>query len=140
MPSAATIDAVADTLARINAAWREGRPHDMASLLDEDVVMVFPGFAGRINGRQALVDSFVTFGREAVVRTFEQDTLHVDGGDHAAIAQYRFEMVYDREGASWRSTGWDAWVFERRGDAWVAVWRTMQGVAEERAGSTDGAG
>ena len=45
----------------------------------------------------------------------------------------------EREGASWRSTGWDAWVFERRGDGWVAVWRTMQGVADEPAGSTDAA-
>ena len=100
MPSAATIDAVTDALTHINAAWRDGRPDAMAPLLDEDVAMVFPGFAGRINGRKALVDSFVAFGREATVHTFEHETLRprwlsARGPDTILGAQVEVQVIFD---------------------------------------------
>ena len=130
-PDAAT--EVRTALAQINAAWREGRPYDMAPLLDEHVVMVIPGFVARVTGRAALIESFVRFGTEARVHELREAEVHVDGGETVGIVQTRFEMVYEREGARWRSTGWDVWVFERRDEGWIAVWRTMAGIAEQPA-------
>jgi hypothetical protein len=49
------------------------------------------------------------------------------------VAQYPFEMVYEREGARWLSKGWDVWVFERREAKWIAIWRTIQALSEEPA-------
>jgi hypothetical protein len=125
--------AVTDTLARITAAWREGRPRAMAPLLDERFAMALPGFAGHVEGREALIESFEAFGREARVHELRQGPVRVDGARGAAVAQCPFEMVYERDGGVWRATGWDVWVFARSGDEWIAVWRTMEGIAEEPA-------
>jgi hypothetical protein len=130
-PAAATI---LDILTRINTAWRTGHPEEMAPYLDEHVVMAFPDFSGHMEGRQALIASFTAFEREARVHEYRQGEVRVDGSGGAAVAQYPFEMVYEREGARWRSKGWDVWVFERRGAEWIAVWRTMQALTEEPAG------
>ena len=124
---------VLSTLAEINSAWRDGRPYDMAPHLDENVVFVVPGFAARVTGRAALIESFVRFGTEARVHEARETEVHVDGGENAAIAQVRFEMVYEREGARWRATGWDVWVFDRRDQGWIAIWRTMADIAEQPA-------
>jgi hypothetical protein len=127
---------VTAALDRINGAWRAGRPRDMAPLLADRIVMVPPGFSGRLEGRDSLIRSFEAFVREARVLEFRRGDLHVDGTATTAVAQYPFEMVYEREGSRWRSTGWDVWVFARAaapGSEWVAVWRTMQAVAEEPA-------
>jgi len=122
---------VVDVLNRITAAWRTGRFQEMAAYLDEHVAVAFPGFAGHLEGRQALIDSFAAFAREASIHDYRQGEVRVDGSGGVAVAQYPFEMVYEREGARWRSKGWDVWVFERRGAEWIAVWRTMQGLTEE---------
>jgi hypothetical protein len=92
--------------------------------------MAFPGFSGHLEGREALIESFEAFAREARVHDYRQGDVRVDGAGVAAVAQYAFEMVYERDGASWRSKGWDVWVFEQRKEGWVAIWRTMQGVEE----------
>jgi hypothetical protein len=105
----------------------------MAPFIDEHVVMAFPGFVGFVEGRQTLVDSFTEFAREAQVHEYRQGEVRVDGSGDVAVAQHPFEMVYEREGARWRSTGWDVWVFRRRGAEWIAVWRTMQALAETPA-------
>lgn len=128
-----TRTAVLAVLDRITAAWRGGHPEDMAPYLDEHVVMAFPGFVGFVEGRRTLIDSFAEFAREARVHDYSQGEVRVDGSGDVAVAQHPFEMVYEREGARWRSTGWDVWVFHRRGPEWIAVWRTMQALAETPA-------
>jgi hypothetical protein len=125
---------VTETLAQINAAWCEGRPRDMAPHLAERIAMVPPGFGGRLEGRDALIASFEAFGREARVHEFTVGEVAVDGTATGAVAQCPFEMVYEREGARWRSRGWDVWAFARaESGSWVAIWRTMQAVSEEPA-------
>jgi hypothetical protein len=37
---------VRDILRRINEAWLSGQPEKMKPLLDEKIVMTFPGFVG----------------------------------------------------------------------------------------------
>jgi hypothetical protein len=134
MPSSPeTYDAVAKTIRRITAAWRNGAPDRMAAMIDERFVTVAPGFTHRVEGRDALIESFAEFLHQAKVHEYEQRSLEVDAGDRVAVAQVAFEMVYERAGARWRSTGWDLWVLEKHATDWVAVWRTMQGVAEEPA-------
>jgi hypothetical protein len=120
-------------LKRITEAWGSGQPQLMAPLLDEHIVMVFPDFTGRLTGRDAFIESFTAFGREASVLEYTQRDLQVDGTREVAIAQYQFEMLYEREGERWLATGWDIWVFRRSEADWRAVWRTMQALKEEPA-------
>ena len=128
-----TVRAVVEALGRITAAWREGRPRDMGELLDEDVAMAFPEFAGRLEGREALIASFEDFQKAARVLEYREGDAQIDGVEDAAVAQVPFEMVYERDGRRWRSTGWDVWVFAHHGERWRAIWRTLQGLAERPA-------
>jgi ketosteroid isomerase-like protein len=121
-------------LQQINRAWLEGRPADILPFLHPQMTMAYPGFSGRAEGAEALIAGFQDFCQNATVQSYAESDHQVDLAGNSAVASFRFEMVYARDGSSWRSTGRDLWVFERRGDGWLAVWRTMLDVAEERAG------
>ncbi|HEX6747494.1 MAG TPA: nuclear transport factor 2 family protein [Longimicrobium sp.] len=121
----------ADLLRRINEAWLEGRPRDLAPLFDPGIVMRYPG--GRAEGRDAMVGGFVAFLESARVHTFEHDEPQVDVVGATAVASLGFTMVYEREGSRYRSTGRDLWVFSGDGGEWRAVWRTMLDLTDEPA-------
>lgn len=116
---------VAAELRRINEAWLEGRPQDLVPLFHEDIVMVFPGFGGRAEGRAAAVAGFEEFCTSARVTRFETADEQIDVVGAAAVASFRFEVTYERAGARNRSTGRDLWVFTRHEGRWLAIWRTM---------------
>jgi hypothetical protein len=121
------------TLNRINRAWLDRRPADLVPLLHPRVTMVFPGFAGRAEGRDAMVAGFEDFCAHATVHAYREADHQVDVAANAAVASFTYEMVYERDGKQYRSTGRDLWVFARRDGHWLAVWRTMLDIAEEPA-------
>jgi hypothetical protein len=127
-----SIDEVSGTLSSINQAWLEGRPRDLERYLDPNVVMLLPG-GSRVEGRGALVQSFVDMCENARVLGFEESDRQIDLHDGFAIASFAFLLVYEREGARYRSTGRDLWVFSRIEGSFRAVYRTMLDLAEESA-------
>jgi hypothetical protein len=133
MNNQADRDAVAAALEAINRTWLEGRPRDVAPLLHPAVVMVLPGFGGRVEGPDALVAGFVDFCDNASLQEYGESDLSVDAAGDTAVAGYAFDMVYERAGVRTRATGRDLWVFARQGGAWLAVWRTMLDLAETPA-------
>jgi prepilin-type processing-associated H-X9-DG protein len=126
-------DAVAETMRRINQAWLDGHVEDLASMVHPEMVMVFPGFAGRMQGREAFLAGFRDFCQNAKVHSFREDDHQVDVAGSVAAVTFRYEMVYERSRQRFRSTGRDLWVFQSHNKAWVAVWRTMLDVAESPA-------
>jgi hypothetical protein len=125
--------AVAETLRRINEAWLDGRPHDLVPLIHPEITIVFPGFAGRIQGAQSFIAGFEDFCRTARVLSFQERDQRVDVVADTAVASFRFEMVYEREAASHQATGRDLWIFNRQAGSWLAVWRTMLDLHEQPA-------
>jgi hypothetical protein len=125
--------AVAETLRRINEAWLNGRTYELVPLIHNEITMVFPGFAGRIQGAQSFIAGFEDFCRTARVHSFQKRDQQVDVVDETAVATFRFEMVYEREGASYQATGRDLWIFNRQAGNWLAVWRTMLELQEQPA-------
>lgn len=123
-----------DLLRRINRAWLEGRPRDLLGFFHPDIVMQYPGFAGRAQGREELVNGFVEFCENARVHAFEEQEHQIDVVGPTAVASYAFTMLYEREGERYRSTGRDLWVFAREGTEWLAIWRTMLDLTDEPAG------
>ncbi len=123
---------VHETLAAINRAWRENRPSDMMPHLHPEVTMAFPGFTGAVVGRDKLIASFVEFATNARVLEYEEseEQIHVIG--RVAVASYRFSILYERASYRERSTGRDIWIFEQSNGKWIAVWRTMNELKEER--------
>jgi len=125
--------AVAGALRRINEAWLDGRPHDLLPLIHSEITMVFPGFAGRIQGAASFLAGFEEFCRTAQVHSYQEHDCQIDVVADTAVANFGFEMVYEREGSSYQSTGRDLWVFTRQSGGWLAVWRTMLDLHEQPA-------
>ncbi|NIR40654.1 MAG: hypothetical protein GWO22_33415, partial [Actinobacteria bacterium] len=49
------VEHVSTLLDRINEAWVAGRLDELAGLVDDDIVMVFPGFGARSEGKPAFL-------------------------------------------------------------------------------------
>jgi hypothetical protein len=71
-------DDVAAAMGGINLAWLEGRLDDLAPMLHPEIVMVFPGFAGRVQGRESLLDGFRDFRQNATIQEFHEHDQQVD--------------------------------------------------------------
>jgi uncharacterized protein (TIGR02246 family) len=126
-------ESAAAAMDRINRSWLDRRPGDLAALFHPDVTMALPGFAGRVRGRDALVAGFEDFCRNAAVHDYRESDRQIDVAGDAAVATFRYEMVYERAGAKYRATGRDLWVFVRQGGEWLAMWRAMLDAQEAPA-------
>ena len=126
-------DSTAATMRRINRAWLDGRVEDLAVMVHPEIVMVFPGFAARIQGREDFLAGFRDFCQTARIHEFREYDHQVDIAGDMAVVTFRYEMVYERSGGRFRSTGRDLWVFQSQGGAWIAVWRTMLDMEENAA-------
>ena len=63
-------EAVVATIQRINRLWLNGQVEDLGPMVHPEVVMVFPGFTGRIQGRQKFLAGFRDFCENAKVHEF----------------------------------------------------------------------
>ena len=125
--------AVVETMQAINQAWLAKRVDDMAPALNPDIVLVFPGFSGRIQGREAFLAGFRDFVQSATLHEFHDHDHQVDVVGDTAVITFPYEMVYSRSGERYRATGRDLWIFQKKGAAWVALWRTMMDLSESPA-------
>jgi hypothetical protein len=131
---------VLEALRSINRAWLGRCAEEMAPRIHPDIVMVFPSFSGSVRGRDAFLAGFAEFCAHAEVLSFREWDHQADANGDTAVASFAWEMVYRREGRAWKATGRDLWVFARRGEEWLAVWRTMANMTEEAAKESDLAG
>ena len=123
-------DAVAATMRRINQVWLDGHVEALAALVDPEIVMVPPGFSERTQGREGFLASFRDFCQSATIHQFHHYDERIDVAADTAVVTFRFDMIYQRSGESYYSTGRDLWVFQNRGGNWIAVWRTMLDLEE----------
>jgi hypothetical protein len=78
MPDSSSRAEVASAIGQINRAWLDRRPADMAALLHPAMTMVLPGFAGRVEGRDANLAGFTDFCSFATVHAFQERDLQID--------------------------------------------------------------
>jgi hypothetical protein len=123
----------AAAMRRISRAWLDGRVEDLAPMVHSEIVMVFPGFSGRVQGREDFLAGFRDFWQNAKIQEFREHDDQVDVAGDTAVATFRYDMLYERSGKRYRSTGRDLWVFQKEGRAWIAVWRTMLDMEENAA-------
>jgi dienelactone hydrolase/ketosteroid isomerase-like protein len=108
-----------------------GRVEGLGDILDDEVVMVFPGFGRRVQGRKAMIGGFEDFAANAEVHEHRETDARIDVIGRTAVISYRFELIYTRDDVIYRSTGRDLWVFHQTGGRWLAVWRTMLEMEEQ---------
>jgi hypothetical protein len=133
MPDATGSESAAAAMRGINRAWLEGRTDDLPAFIHPDVTMVFPGFEGRVKGREAVIAGFVDFCTHAKIHEYREDDFQADVVGDTAVVTFRYEMVYERSGEKYRANGRDLWVFTRPAGDWLAVWRTMLDPSEQPA-------
>jgi len=126
-------EAVVATIQRINRLWLNGQVEDLGPLVHPEIVMVFPGFTGRMQGRQEFLAGFRDFCENAKVHEFRDYDHQTDVAGNAAVVTFQYEMIYERSAERYRATGRDLWIFQSQGDAWIAVWRAMLEIHEEAA-------
>ncbi len=122
---------VAAALNRLIEAGMTGQLEELGALLHDEVVMVFPGFAGRAQGRAALLAGFEDFCNHATVQGHTESDHQIDIVGRVAVCSYRFDITYERDRQAYHSTGRNIWVLQKESGRWLATWRTMLEEADE---------
>jgi ketosteroid isomerase-like protein len=123
----------AAAMRRINRAWLDGKVEDLAPLVHPEIVMVFPGFTGRIQGREEFLAGFRDFCQNARIHEFQEHDYQVDIAGDTAVITFRYEMIYERSGERYHASGRDLWLFQDQANTWIAVWRAMLDIEEKAA-------
>ncbi len=126
-------ESIWEAIGEANRAWVSGDPLEVGALFARDAVMVLPGLAGALVGRDAIVQSFVDYTQTAKTTRFDEleHQIHVFG-DTAGVV-YRFRVAYELDGASYEETGQEILVLQRKKKGWRVVMRTQAPVLEAQA-------
>jgi hypothetical protein len=120
---------IRNVLSRINDAWIKLRGEALTAALNEcfadEIVMRGPGFMFLGKGRAAAVQSYHDFVSQADVKSVQLDDPEVDVAGETATAQYKWTMTYILNGQEYTERGHDLFVFARRGNKWLAIWRAL---------------
>lgn len=116
---------IARLVAEINERWLEGRYGELWRYFDAEMVLAMPGFERRVEGAEAIIESYREFGDQATIHRFELGDARVDVLGPSAVVATGFAIDYDYEGTRYRETGTDLLVFVRKGDDWSVRWRTV---------------
>jgi Domain of unknown function (DUF4440) len=109
----------------INAAWVHGRPEEMRDLLDDEVVMVQPGFEMEIRGPDAAIASYGEFFTEASIHEFREGKGAAEAWGDTGVCWFSWTIRYAMGGEDYHETGHDLYVLARRDAGWRVVWRTL---------------
>jgi uncharacterized protein (TIGR02246 family) len=126
-------EAVSSAMQRINRTWLDGNVEALVPMVDADIVMVFPGFTGRTQGREQFLAGFRDFCENARVHEFQNHDYATDVVGDTAVVTFRYDMIYERSGERCRASGRDLWVFRDQDGRWTAVWRAMLDMQEQAA-------
>jgi uncharacterized protein (TIGR02246 family) len=113
-------------LAAVSAAW-QGRRYDLlAQLFADDMVFALPASSARLDGAQAIVESYREFMDRVTLTEYREEDPSIDVWGDTAVVTYRWEMAWLAGNVPNREAGHDVFVFRRNpGAPWRAVWRTM---------------
>lgn len=115
--------AIRHVVAGISTAWRAHRVSELHDFFADDVVLIAPGARARIQGRAAVVETYREFA-ENTTQDYRELDLVVDVFSGTAVATYRYEIMWSRDGAQFKESGTDVLVLARSGN-WKVVWRTI---------------
>jgi len=107
-----------------NAAWLRGEPRDVADLYADDAVLITPDLR-RVEGRVAIVQSYVDYVSQVRTDHFRELGHSVELRGDVAVLTYTFDVRYEVEESVYQEQGQEVVVFARRGERLVAIWRTQ---------------
>jgi hypothetical protein len=104
-------EAVAQQMQRINRVWLDGNVEGLTPMVHPEIVMAFPGFTGRMQGRDQFLAGFRDFCENAKIYEFRDHDYQIDVVGDTAVVTFRYDMVYERSGERYRSSGRDLWIY-----------------------------
>jgi Domain of unknown function (DUF4440) len=114
-------------LETINDAWRSQNTDAvnaaLSSCFHPEMVIKDAKLTTVASGREACVQSYVDFVRQARVSNFQQGDPEIHLFPDLAIASYNWRIVYSLNGKEHDERGYDIFVFVRAEEKWLAVWR-----------------
>lgn len=110
-----------------NRAWMSDSVHELASFFEEKAVLVKPDLAGRIEGRDAIVESYQDFVHHARTHAFEEREHSVEVFGDLAMVAYRFSVRYTllAQDEEREETGEEILALRRGAEGWKVLWRTQ---------------
>ena len=116
---------VKQILQNINHAWTKGNIDDIEQWFHEDIVIAAPN--GQIvgEGREACIRSYRDFCSNAKVTDFKEAEPDIRVCGNTAVASYIYEISWEMAGKMHNEKGREIFVFNRDGDTWLGVWRTV---------------
>lgn len=117
--------AIRHVVAGISTAWRTRRVSELHDFFADDVVLIAPGARARIQGRVAVVETYREFAENTSSQEYRELDLNVDVFRETAVATYRYEIAWSRDGARFKESGTDVLVLGKTGGKWRVVWRTI---------------
>ena len=94
-------------------------------MFHEDMVIVAPDFQVPASGREACAKSYSDFTAQAEVKELRESGFWTRIWGGAAMVSYRFDLSYSMGGKDHTDSGRDLFLLVRRGDGWLAAWRTL---------------
>jgi uncharacterized protein (TIGR02246 family) len=125
MGAAEDRETIQRVIRQINDAWTSGNPDEVAGSFHPSMVMVHPGDAPRVVGRDACVKSYVDYCENAETRRFDAEESQVDLYGDTAVTTTTFEIDYAIGSDVYSEKGQDILVFQKHDGAWLVIWRTM---------------
>jgi uncharacterized protein (TIGR02246 family) len=121
-------DEVRQVIVRLNDAWSNGRPEDIAKAMEglwhEDAV-ILAGAQEMARGREACVKSYRDFVEQAALEETRLGDPSIDVWGDTAVATSAWHMTYDLDGQPHRESGHETFVLVRTGRGWEIVWRSI---------------
>ena len=118
-------DEVRKLVRDLNQAWLKRRFAGLKGYFHEDMVIVQPGFEGRVRGRRACVRSYEQFMAHSTVRKYKESRYEVNSWSNTAVATYHFDIEYKTRGKEYHDTGREIFVLVRDTGRWLVTWRTL---------------
>lgn len=113
-----------DLVRAVNDAWAHGDPGAvLPALFIEEAVIVGPDLGRLAEGRDACVASYVAFAEEIDLIEFEEFGHRLDSFGHAAVVDYAYRAVYERDGEELTDYGRDVIVAVETPAGWRVAWR-----------------
>ena len=119
------IEAIEGIIRKINKAWSRARFEVLEQYFHENMIIAPPGFQHRAMGREVCIQSYRDFLSDAAIHDFQESDFIIDIWDRTAVATYQYHMDWESNGKRFQESGHDVYVFTRKDEKWLIVWRTL---------------
>lgn len=92
---------------KINESWLAKKYDDIATCLDDGVVMAPPGSNKRVKGKNPYIQSYRDYDSAAITHSLIPEEPQIDVIDDTAVVIHPFSVTYEMKGSIYQERGTD---------------------------------